>query len=127
MPKKSNTINKRIANYRILAGYTQEEAANALGMNKSTYARMERTGSPKPETLKKIAEVFNVSAELLLYGEFLVPKPEKTELHDKGLFDNKNFEVTFAEENLIKKFRNLSPKDREELTEYIEKLIEKHS
>lgn len=125
MSDSLNTINKRIAEYRSLAGYTQETAAKALGMSKSTYARMERTGSPKPETLKKIAEVFNVSAELILYGEFVVVSPdrapENNTLHDVGLTYEKDeiINLTTTEKNCIKLLRTLQPAERKKLVDYI--------
>lgn len=65
----SNEINTRIAAYRTLAGYTQFFAAQELGIKRSTYARMEKYGNPTPEMLKKIADLYNVSVNKLLYGE----------------------------------------------------------
>lgn len=68
MKNNTNAINMRIATYRRLAGLTQAEAAAALGMKRNTYGRMELHGNPKPEMLIKIAKLYNVSVNELLYG-----------------------------------------------------------
>ncbi len=61
--------NKRLCEARKRAGYTQETAADKLGMKRNTYARMERLGNPSFEDLSKITTLFNVSADWLLHGE----------------------------------------------------------
>ena len=63
------TINQRIAGYRKLAGLTQAQAADLLGLKRNTYARMEKYGNPSPDMLKQIAELFRVSVATLLYGQ----------------------------------------------------------
>ncbi|MBQ8203547.1 MAG: helix-turn-helix transcriptional regulator [Clostridia bacterium] len=61
--------NQRLCEARKKAGFTQETAAERLGMKRNTYARMERLGNPTFEELAKITALYNVSADWLLYGE----------------------------------------------------------
>lgn len=61
--------NKRLSDARKKAGYTQETAADKLGMKRNTYARMERLGNPSLEDLAKITTLYNVSADWLLHGD----------------------------------------------------------
>ncbi len=61
--------NKRLSEARKKAGYTQEVAADKLGMKRNTYARMERLGNPSFEDLAKITSLYNVSADWILHGE----------------------------------------------------------
>lgn len=64
-----NEINQRIATSRKLAGFTQASAAQRLGMKRNTYARMELHGNPGAEMLMRLAELYDVSVNFLIYGE----------------------------------------------------------
>ncbi len=80
-------INLRIATYRKLAGFTQAEAAQRLGMKRNTYARMERYGNPGADLLKRIAELYGVSTNLLIYGTempFTANVPDITTPHESS-------------------------------------------
>lgn len=130
MTKAINPINQRIARYRILAGYTQETAAEMLGINKNTYARMERSGNPKPEILKQLAELFNVPVQVFFYGENIpyeptpvTPQPSfnKQEYIPEGA--EPPFTLTLNEKNMIKIFRGLSKENKEKVFEALNKLI----
>lgn len=69
MTKKTGTeINKRIAHYRAVAGYSQAEVAEMLGMKLSTYSQRERVSEPTADFLKKLSVIFGVEIEVLLYG-----------------------------------------------------------
>ena len=124
-------ISKRIAQYRTLAGYTQESAAAALGVNKNSYARMERTGTPKPEMLKKLSALFNIPAETILYGEKNglsaehdgsnpVLKDTSLEFKSKG-----SLLLTTNEKNVIRLCRSLTPQQRSEVLDLIAGYIKK--
>ena len=119
-------INKRIARYRNLAGYTQERAAVALNINRNAYARMERAGSPRPEMLKKLALLYNVPAEVLLYGEVseiaVTPKSEFASQLRSGTVDFKPEDpliLTANEKNAVKLCRTRAPERRSELLKII--------
>lgn len=127
MPRNEESINIRIVRYRTLAGYTQQTAADAIGMNKNSYARMERSGTPKPEVLKKLAALFNVSAETILYGEEKKDYPfAESEKKAATLKDvNHTFKqsdpllLTTNEKTIIKLCRSLSPEQRNKIMKYI--------
>ncbi len=52
--------------YRILAGLTQEELAERVGMHRVSIVELEGgKRSPHPRTLKKLAEVLGVDTETL--------------------------------------------------------------
>ena len=132
--KELDPINKRIAKYRTLAGFTQETAAQALGMKKNTYARMERYGYPKPDMLKKMASLFGVTTELILYGKTfleILKEPTTTtyvrlEQPIKDFHPDPPITLTTNEKNLVKACRELSGKDRNELMAMIREYYENH-
>ncbi|MDI3341847.1 MAG: helix-turn-helix transcriptional regulator [Sphaerobacter sp.] len=51
---------------RILAGLTQQQAADRIGMDRSTLSRLERSGHCDVDTLRRMAEVYH--APQLLVG-----------------------------------------------------------
>lgn len=66
---KDRSINRRLAHYRKLKGFTQEELAELLDMKPSTYSQMERMGNIDCERLVRISEIIKVDILDLLYGE----------------------------------------------------------
>ncbi|MBR4910024.1 MAG: helix-turn-helix domain-containing protein [Clostridia bacterium] len=133
MKEASKPLNKRISTYRKLAGYTQQTAADALGIKKTTYARMELHGNPTPDMLVKIAKLYNVSPMLLLFGidsnRFEDSKPDDPPMR---LSDNNinlfrpttvtEITLTVNEKNCIKICRKLSKEQRSEVMDFINKL-----
>ena len=69
MPQDVKTINRRIAGYRKLAGFTQEQVAEKLGMKRNTYARIEHHGNPSPEMIDKLSKLFNVPVQKFFNAE----------------------------------------------------------
>ncbi len=132
MNNETNTINKRIAAYRKLAGFTQDSAAAALGMKKNTYSRMERVGNPSPEMLVKLSKLYKVTVNTLLLGQ---EKPEENIFaqhrereiirlsdYDKPLFERRpELNLTFNEYNCVKVSRTLTLEQRKEIMELINK------
>ncbi|MEE1075325.1 MAG: helix-turn-helix domain-containing protein [Acutalibacteraceae bacterium] len=72
----NETINQRIFYYRKLAGITQAEAAEQMGMKLSTYSQMERKGKITTDKLLKIAKILNVNSDILLNGSKAVHNSE---------------------------------------------------
>ena len=131
MKQDTKPINKRIATYRKLAGYTQQSAADALGLKKNTYARMELHGNPKPEILAKLAVLYNVSINLILYGvdggqtADMQKAKEITRLEEKPhpfTMQKTDITLTVNEKNCIKACRKLSKKDRDQVMALINRL-----
>ena len=113
-------INKRIAGYRKLAGLTQAQAADLLGLKRNTYARMEKYGNPSPDMLKKIAELFRVSVATLIYGEEDNVQFSKTEIPhlvlERPSYDDV-LPLTILESNAVRIFRNLSKDDQQKIVD----------
>ena len=130
MINSPENISKRIARYRNLAGYTQERAAAALGINKNAYARMERNGTPKPEMLKMISDLYNVSVQALLYGEnadFGFTNDEKAAVLKSDTPTIRSEEaliLTANEKNAVKLCRTLTPEQRSEVLKLIADYVE---
>lgn len=131
MNKETKPINKRISTYRKLAGYTQQTAADALGIKKNTYARMELHGNPKPDILAKLAVLYNVSPNLILFGVDGGQTADMRKEHEiQRLNETPNFlrapktdiTLTTNERNCIKACRKLSKKDRDEVMALINRL-----
>ncbi len=123
-----STINGRIAMYRKLAGFTQAQAAEKLGMKYTTYAQMERKGTVSTTRLLDMAAVFGIKPEDLLYGEssynYRPTQESVVTLHQEPvpLFKGPApIVITNQEENIIKIIRNFSKADRDDVISYIEK------
>ncbi len=130
----SDSVNKRIAKYRNLAGYTQETAATALGIKKSTYARMERTGNPKTELLKQLADLYRVPLDMIVYGERrigfepIVPHPAiLRDTQEIAIKTEPPLTFSVTEKNCIKMLRRLDRDHRAELLKMINEYVSKNS
>ena len=136
MQKEISDVNKRIKHYRILAGYTQETAAQALDMKKNTYAYMERYGNPSPEILMKLSQLYNVSVSEIFYGKIntrpIDPPPFPVDLitpEDPAPIIRQPEPVvpksepplilTAHEKGMMKIFRQLSSEDRKNVMNFI--------
>ena len=66
-PGKTETLGDRIRRFRIAKGFTQAELAGKIGVPQQTITYYELKGSsPPPEILVKIADVLDVSTDVLL-------------------------------------------------------------
>ncbi len=72
MPKRKcsnvdKTFGKNIAEYRKQCGFTQQQVADMLSLNRTTYTKYE-TGASEPsiEIMRKIASIFGVDINTLL-------------------------------------------------------------
>ncbi len=66
----------RIRNLRINNNYTQQDVANKLGISRSTYAGYEGKNIPDGLILVKLARLYSVSTDSILFGidgKFCVP------------------------------------------------------
>ncbi len=128
-------VNARIIRARNAAGYTQENAALALGMKKNTYARMERYGNPSPDIMIKLAELYNVDIKALLYGEKHVAPtrydknnmpttPVRISDNDKPIINNPIITLTATETSVVGGFRTLKPDQKKEIINLINTMRE---
>ena len=123
MPK---TINERISYFRKLSNLTQTETAELLNMKYSTYSQMERKGTISAEMVVRLANIFGIPTEYLLYdhdasfphnGEIVMTARQNTVLpNDDQII------LTHKETNIMKIYRNMSKENREEFERMIEKI-----
>ena len=118
----AETINKRIRRYRRAAKITQKDAAEALGLETSTYSQRERNGEPTVEFVYQLSVLLDVDFEELALGprpysmipkKLVIPKehdPERPYTFDKNIVPpSEMFTVTFNEKDVILMMRNMSP------------------
>lgn len=102
--------------------YTQQQVADILGIDRSTYSFYEIGKTrPKLEILKSIAKIFNVSVDELLYedvneNESLVSSPK---LFNTPQFDDKLNELSDFEKMVVFKTRLMSAAQKNKLIEYL--------
>jgi repressor LexA len=60
------TLGERIKQVRLLRGIDQTQFGELVGATQSTVARWERGSQPKPDALRKIADLANMSVDTLL-------------------------------------------------------------
>lgn len=124
MNSNINPINKRIAVYRSFAGYTQQAAAEKLGLKKNTYARMERYGNPTPDMLKKLAALYNVSVNTLLFGTDETEGENRTPSATGAVSQEKQIILSVNEQNCVKMCRNLPESMQQMVASFINNLYQ---
>ncbi len=114
--------------YRHSAGLTQQQVADNLKIERSTYTYYE-TGKTKPDinTLVKIAKVFNIDYTCLLEGvdsslEQTVSDVSST-IEDEKRLKYRTHATTKYETDLLFIVRNLSPKQRKEVLTLAKSLV----
>lgn len=106
------SVAKNISSLRRLAGMSQQQLADALGVTRSAVSYYESGRiSPKMAMLEKIAALFDVSVAELVYDGV-----EVFEISDS---------MTEVEYHLISDFRALSPEQRASVSSLISSMVEK--
>lgn len=104
--------------------FTQQGLADAIGIERSTYASYE-TGRNKPDVilLSKIAKVFDVSSDFILEIDTTVPlNMEDIPVQYKKKSDNKLVSTLSKEEKgVLAKYRLLSDNKKTELVDFLKK------
>ena len=104
--------------------FTQQGLADAIGIERSTYASYE-TGRNKPDAvlLSKIAKVFDVSSDFILEIDATVPlNVEDISVQYKKKSGNKLVSTLSKEEkSVLAKYRLLSDNKKAELVDFLEK------
>lgn len=96
---------------------SQDEMANILNIDRTTYLKYEKTGKVPTIKLTKLAKFFNVSTDYLLGLTDIEQKKEPDNIMP-GISLKNNIELSADEEELIKKYRQL-PADRQETVKLI--------
>lgn len=93
---------------------TQDELAEKLGVSRSAvagYESEEKNRTPRPEVLNKAAELFEVTADYLLFGktnnieEFRYPSQQKTEWIIREMVEKYHWDLT--EEGMKEKLESI--------------------
>lgn len=104
--------------------FTQQGLADAIGIERSTYASYE-TGRNKPDVilLSKIAKVFDVSSDFILEIDTTAPlNVEDIPVQYKKKSGNKLVSTLSKEEkSVLAKYRLLSDNKKTELVDFLEK------
>lgn len=102
----------------------QEDIANALGIERSTYASWETGRStPKSAQLQQLSKVFDCSMEFLCSdntNKFTLNSKIDYNSDKKIYGDSFMIEISDEERALLLKYRLLSNKDKEELDKFID-------
>ena len=128
----NNEINRRVAHYRKMCNFTQEEAASALGLKTSTYSQKERLGNITATDIIRFAKTFGVEPEVLLLGEeavtakklAIVAEASKNEViketNEKTTtkYEPAEIVLTAQEKNFVTMLRSLTKKKRENVLQY---------
>ncbi|HCA53946.1 MAG: helix-turn-helix transcriptional regulator [Acutalibacteraceae bacterium] len=116
--------------YRHECGLTQQQVADRLKIERSTYTYYE-TGKTKPDinTLIKIAKVYNISYTKLLEGIEDELETAVADIHsgapteEEDTLKYRTHATTKYEVELLFVVRNLTPKQRKEVMSLAKKLV----
>ena len=114
--------------YRHECGLTQQQVADRLKIERSTYTYYE-TGKTKPDinTLIKLAKVYNISYTELLKGVEEELEEAVADIHsgpaDEDSLKYRTHATTKYEVELLFVVRNLTPKQRKEVMNLAKKLV----
>lgn len=116
--------------YRHECGLTQQQVADRLKIERSTYTYYE-TGKTKPDisTLIKLAKVYNISYTKLLEGIEEELESAVADIHSSAPSDDEDtlkyrtHATTKYEVELLFVVRNLTPKQRKEVINLAKKLV----
>lgn len=114
---KFQTILKELRDKR---NVTQEELASSLSVKQQTVGKWENGITvPRQPMLIKIADYFHVSVNDLIYGESNLSQPPATPLSTPAL--------TPQDQELLRKYRQLTPTGRSQLDTYLDFLFSQES
>ncbi len=131
---KNTLLSKRLKELRKIHNYTQDYVADVLGMTRQTYSHYE-TGrrNPSPETIYKLATLYNVSVDELLHLMIKTEndpddeKPKAPQYNDSlssyleyfndPYHQKKHQYNTVLEKELLYFFQMISESDQKELIE----------
>lgn len=121
MPKRkcSNidaSVGLRMRYYRIQCGLTQQQVADALKINRTTYTKYETgVSEPSHELLGKIVKMFGIDYNSILDNRDYFEK--------RVAEDDMTLNVlTLPERAIIAEYRSMSKEDRKKICEYVHSL-----
>lgn len=123
-------FSKRLKFFREKLGYSQKQIAEILGIDRSTYTYYE-TGKSKPslDTLSKLCKIYNVDYkdilseeqkdELVLADAKHEPDNDSKKNKNDIIFDEKIYNLSAKEKELLAHFRLLAKEDKDKLLKNI--------
>lgn len=119
MPKRKissidASFGRNLVFFRKLTGMTQQQIADRLNINRTTYTKYE-TGASEPsiEMLKRIAELLDVDVNALVYDEF----PDDVMVADAW---SDPFEINNKIKSLRRQIARLTPTEMKQLNSALE-------
>lgn len=114
-------LNQRLKHFRTTSGLTQQQVADVLGLDRSTYAYYE-SGKTTPDikSVNKLLKIFNIS-----YYELMdEPDPTFLSVSDPDAQDDAQdklhiYDLSKPEKRLVIYFRVLSPNQQKDLLKSI--------
>lgn len=126
MPKRkvSNVnpmIGRRLKQFRVACGITQEQIAEKLNVNRSTYTKYE-TGVSEPsiDILSRIVSIFGIDFNSIL-GE--------DDMFEGSIYDTKMpmFNLTKDEQDIIIAFRSFSDDEKDLFNDKVSEILKRRS
>lgn len=123
MPKKKvSKVNpmygRRLKQYRVACGITQEQIAEKLNINRSTYTKYE-TGVSEPsfDLLSRIVSIFGTDFNSVL---------SEKDMYEGSIYDSKMpmFNLTKDEQDIVIALRTFSDDEKSILNDNITKILE---
>lgn len=121
----NNTIlSQKLKSYRKEAHLTQQQVADAVGIKRSAYAYYEiGKSSPKLPVLRRIADLYNVSLDDLIYDHVELKADDmKYDFVEDGGIDESFNKLSELEQNILLKIRLMNSAKRQELIDFINTL-----
>ena len=107
--KKNNAIGEKLRHCRTNCGFSQQQVADALGVERTTYTCYENGRfEPSLNTISMLSQIFRVDVSELLPGE--ASAPQLKDPSDKPIVPI--YSLTKDEKSLISAFRVLNDKDK---------------
>ena len=122
MTRKHIETGERLRHYREACALSQQQVANALNIERSTYTRYE-TGETEPglSAIVKLSAIYNVSPTQLLPMEEADDEPVR-KLKDTVQSDSPIYQLSKDERGLIALYRALNKGEKKQAHELIIKL-----
>lgn len=119
--KVDPVIGRRLKQYRVACGLTQDQVASILNINRTTYTKYETgVSEPSHELLGRIVSLFGTDFNSVL-GE--------KDMYEGSIFDNKMpmFNLTKDEQNIVIALRSFSDDEKILLNDKIAEILENRS
>ena len=114
-------LNQRLKHFRTTSGLTQQQVADVLGLDRSTYAYYE-SGKTTPDikSVNKLLKIFNISYyELMDETDPTVPTVNDSDSYDDEEDKLHIYDLSKPEKRLVIYFRVLSPNQQKDLLKSI--------